>query len=70
MQVELVIPGTESDILYHPIQYGLLENVNKVPGYDKGQFGCRHCGQNSKPKYNGMDSLISHLKDKYGTTFI
>jgi hypothetical protein len=70
MEVELVLPGTEGDILYHPIDYGLVDKLKKVPGGAKGKFGCRHCGQNSPPKYGRLHGLISHLDAKYGTLLI
>lgn len=65
MQVELVIPGTEKDILPHPIKYGSLKKAMKDAGAEsKRKYGCRHCGQNSMERYS-LQALVSHLKDKY-----
>lgn len=64
MQVEIVLPGTEDDVLPHPIKYGLLNSLKIAPGIDKSQLGCRHCGQDSKPHFIGLNALASHLKSK------
>jgi len=69
MQVELVLPGTEEDILFHPIQHGLVAACLRVPGANKGKFGCRHCGQKSTAKYTLYHGLVAHLaghNDRHG----